>query len=233
MRCALWAGGMTGYGPCMNTSNVFALSLATLLFAGCTGQNASTEQANDSPAESTALVPADAFFMRLEALCGKAFAGKLVAFEEADLEGFGGAAVMHVRDCSATEIRIPFHVGEDQSRTWVVTRTANGLRLKHDHRHPDGSPDTMNLYGGDSVGEMAGSASRQEFPVDAESRAMFAAGGLTASLENTWAIEIEPERVFAYELRRPGRHFRVEFDLGTPVAEPPAPWGSEVTAVQD
>ena len=46
---------------------------------------------------------------------------------------------MHVRECSEDAIRIPFHVGEDRSRTWVVTRTANGLRLKHDHRHEDGS----------------------------------------------------------------------------------------------
>lgn len=217
----------------MNTSNVVAFSLAALLFAGCTSQNASNEAVNASPEPAATVAPADAFFARLEGLCGKSFGGKLAAFEEADLEGFGGPAIMQVRECSATEIRIPFHVGEDHSRTWVVTRTANGLRLKHDHRHPDGSPDAMNLYGGDSAGEMAGSASRQEYPVDAESRAMFTAGGLTASVENTWAMEVEPGRLFAYELRRPGRHFRVEFDLGTEVADPPAPWGSEPRAIQD
>jgi hypothetical protein len=31
--------------------------------------------------------------------------------------------------------------------------------------------------------------------------------------------------VFAYELRRPARFFRVEFDLTRPVAPAPAPWG--------
>src|SRR3712207_8407608 len=46
----------------------------------------------------------------------------------------GKRLVMHVRDCSPNEVRIPFHVGEDRSRTWIVTRTAAGLRLKHDHR---------------------------------------------------------------------------------------------------
>ena len=51
----------------------------------------------------------------------------------------GQRLVMHVRDCSADEVRIPFWVGEDHSRTWVVTRTETGLRLKHDHRHEDGS----------------------------------------------------------------------------------------------
>lgn len=168
---------------------------------------------------------ADQFFARLSTLCGKAFAGRLVAFEEADLASFGGPAVMHVRDCSQDEIRIPFHVGEDRSRTWIITRTAEGLRLKHDHRHEDGSEDVLTMYGGDTVAP--GSALRQEFPADAESRALFEREGRRVSLENVWAVEVEPGRLFAYELRRPNRHFRVEFDLATPVAAPPAPWGHE------
>jgi hypothetical protein len=32
-------------------------------------------------------------------------------------------------------------------------------------------------------------------------------------------MEVHPDRMFAYELRRPNRHFRVEFDLTRPVAE--------------
>jgi hypothetical protein len=32
--------------------------------------------------------------------------------------------------------------------------------------------------------------------------------------------------MFAYELRRPNRHFRVEFDLTRPVPAPPPPWGA-------
>jgi len=35
---------------------------------------------------------------------------------------------------------------------------------------------------------------------------------------NVWAIEVEPGHLFAYELRRPERHFRVEFDLTRPLA---------------
>ena len=129
----------------------------------------------------------------------------------------------------ASEIRIPFHVGENRSRTWIITRTSDGLRLKHDHRHEDGSPDAMTMYGGDTAG--AGSATRQEFPVDAESVAMFKAGGLAASVDNTWAMELDATR-FVYELSRPrsqrnpqGRLFRVEFDLTRPVTPPPPPWG--------
>lgn len=33
------------------------------------------------------------------------------------------------------------------------------------------------------------------------------------TLSQFWALELQPEPLFAYELRRPGRFFRVEFDL--------------------
>jgi hypothetical protein len=181
---------------------------------------------------AAAEAPADDFLASLARHCGQAFAGRVVADTPppAGDDPFArGPLVMHVRDCRDGEIRVPFHVGEDRSRTWVLTRTAGGLRLKHDHRHEDGSEDEVTQYGGDTVGP--GTATRQEFPIDDFSRAMFERAGLTASLQNTWAIEIEPGRRFLYELSRPsGRLFRVEFDLTRPVAPPPAPWGHEVSA---
>ncbi len=175
------------------------------------------------------IAPADAFLAAIAKHCGKAYAGRIVANEPrpATPDAFDGKAlVMHVRGCDAPtqELRIPFHVGDDHSRTWVLTRTADGLRLKHDHRHADGSADAVTLYGGDTA--ESGSPQRQVFPVDAESRAMFEREGLNASLQNAWAMEIEPGKRFLYELRRPGgRLFQVEFDLTAPVPLPPAPWG--------
>ncbi len=171
------------------------------------------------------LAASDVFFNKLSSYCGKAFSGKLVAFNESDSKSFSGAAVMHVRSCSENEIRIPFHVGEDRSRTWVITKTKTGLRLKHDHRHQDGSEDKLTQYGGDTVN--AGSTTRQEFPADAFSKALFERDGMKVSMENTWAVEAADNNIFAYELRRSNRHFRVEFDLSKPVEIPPAPWGSE------
>ena len=180
-----------------------------------------------APADDAA--PADAFMANLRTLCGKAHAGRVVIDTPPSPgnNAFAGKAlVMHVRDCSADTIRIPFHVGDDRSRTWVITRTAAGVRLKHDHRHADGSPDAVTLYGGDS--RVAGSATRQAFPVDAESIAMFGREGLAASVNNTWAIEIEPGTRFVYALSRPGgRLFRVEFDLGNAVPLPPPAWGAQ------
>lgn len=155
------------------------------------------------------------FFARLSALCGQSFEGRVVTTDPADASFSGKPLVMQVKTCSQDEVRIPFHVGEDRSRTWVVTKTTTGLRLKHDHRHADGTEDAVSQYGGDTT--TPGTVSRQEFPVDAASKAMFQREGRAVSLTNVWAIEIEPGALFAYELRRPDRHFRVEFDLTKPL----------------
>src|SRR5687767_5726547 len=168
----------------------------------------------------------DAFFTRLGATCGRAFEGRIASPPvEADAAFAGKRLVAHVRDCSDDSIRIPFHVGDDRSRTWVVTRTASGLRLKHDHRHEDGSEDRLTQYGGDTADE--GAAGRQEFPADSWSKDLFLREGSPQSVTNVWAIEVEPGRFLAYELRRPGRFFRVEFNLTRPVSPPPSPWGAD------
>lgn len=187
-----------------------------------------TSACASTSAPSTTASPQQTFFANVSALCGKAYAGRVVADQPAPTgaDPFRGKAlVMHVRECDGDTIRIPFHVGDDRSRTWVLTRTAIGLRLKHDHRHADGSADAVTMYGGDTID--AGTASRQQFPVDAESRAMFSREGRSVSNTNVWAMEIAPQRGFVYELAREGRLFRVEFDLTHPVPAPPAPWGDE------
>lgn len=172
--------------------------------------------------------PADLFLERIAKHCNQAFAGRIVADEpppSGEDPFTGKSLVMHVRKCSDDEIRIPFHAGDDHSRTWILTRTDSGLRLKHDHRHEDGTEDAVTMYGGETA--TAGNEVRQEFPVDDESIRTFEENGLTASVVNVWAMEIEPGERFLYELARPGhgRLFQVEFDLTTPVPPPPTPWG--------
>ena len=177
-----------------------------------------------APSPSTPPSPQEVFFASLSALCGQAFEGQLVSTDAADADFAKQSMVMHVLECSETEIRIPFHVGDDHSRTWVITREEDGLRLKHDHRHEDGSEDAVTQYGGDTID--VGTPTRQNFPVDDFSIAMFEREGLAASVVNVWSVEFD-EGLFAYELTRPNRHFRVEFDTSVPVAAPPAPWGVE------
>lgn len=158
--------------------------------------------------------PADALWSRLQPLCGKAFEGRLVEGTEPSDAAIGKERlVMHVRQCSESEIRIPFHVGENRSRTWVLTRTANGIRLKHDHRHEDGSEDRVTQYGGDSI-------DGSDFPADA-----YTAQLIPAAATNIWTVAVRND-TFIYALRRDAqnRRFRVEFDLTRPVPPPPAPW---------
>ena len=196
---------------------VAALLLAGSALSGCATTPASTD-------------PQDQFFAALTARCGQAYAGKIETNEAADADMQGKAMVMHIRRCTPDRIEIPFHIaglgpdgGWDRSRTWIVSRTGNGLRLKHDHRHADGSKDEVTMYGGDTA--TPGTASRQEFPVDAESIAMFEATGRAVSTTNVWAMETTPLG-FAYELKRANRHFRVGFSWDRPVSPPPpAPWG--------
>jgi hypothetical protein len=165
--------------------------------------------------------PQERWWRALAALCGQAFEGRLVEGNASDSSFRRATMRMHVRECGATEIRIPFHVNDDRSRTWVVTRSAVGLRLKHDHRHEDGREDSVTQYGGDA--RSVGSATRQEFPADAHTAAL-----IPAARTNVWAIEVQPGARFAYALRREAtdRRFRVEFDLARPVAPPPPPWGA-------
>lgn len=181
--------------------------------------------------------PQDTFWQALSSHCGKAYAGRLVSNEAPDADMRGAAMTMHLRECSATRIAVPFHVQRadgswDRSRTWLITRTSAGLRLKHDHRHEDGKPDATTLYGGDTA--TPGSAGAQQFPVDAESIALFKAEGRTVSITNVWRVEVDragaPAARFSYQLTRQppnARLFRVEFDLTRPVTPPPPPWGHD------
>lgn len=218
----------------MNRPLLLAATLVVLTACGGSSEPDAPTTPPAAPAESAppvvTLAPADAFLAAFKPHCGKAYAGRIETNEPPpppeSADPFDGKPlVMHVRECGDKELKIPFHVGDDHSRTWVLTRTESGVRLKHDHRHADGKPDAVTMYGGDSV--VPGTASRQEFPADAESLALFEKNALQASSTNVWAVEIEPERRVVYELGRPGRLFRVEFDLTRPVETPPAPWGSE------
>jgi hypothetical protein len=202
--------------PLRHSSLAIALSIVTLSTAACTGDEPAQEALDSPRAEST-----EAFWSALHDLCDKAFAGRLTQGGPSDSVLANSELRMHVRECSPDEVRIPFHVGSDRSRTWVVTRTADGLRLKHDHRHEDGSEDSITQYGGDT--RNAGSSRRQEFYADSLTATL-----IPAAITNVWTIEIHPDSMFAYALRREGtdRRVRAEFDLRRRVDAPPPPWGA-------
>ena len=164
------------------------------------------------------------FFEQLRGLCGQAFEGRVVQDQPKSGGGFEGRLLMHVRRCSEREIQIPFHVGDNHSRTWIISQTGSGLSLKHDHRRADGRSDASTMYGGHT--RDAGWPQLQSFPADPYSQELFLRQGMAASVGNTWQLLINTElKSFSYRLLRESREFRVDFDLGKPVTAPPAPWG--------
>lgn len=160
------------------------------------------------------------FLNRIKALCGKSFEGQVTAGKGND-DFSKNRLIMHVRSCEPNRIRIPFFVGEDRSRTWILTDENGRIQLKHDHRHEDGTEDKVTQYGG--LTPNAGTDSIQMFPADDFTRISY-----PHTANNVWWITIN-ENEFTYNLRRIGsdRVFTVTFDLTKEVDAPKAPWGWE------
>ncbi|WP_371396103.1 hypothetical protein [Fretibacter rubidus] len=163
------------------------------------------------------------FVKNLSTLCDQNFIGQVVSNDAVDADWKASEIEVGPVECGVADIRMPLRVGVNTSRTWIIIPDRKAITLKHDHRHSDGSPDAVTLYGGTT--DAPGTANRQEFPVDDYSIELFNKEGLAASVTNTWAMEITPGQTLAYELSRPrteeqiaagdkrGRFFRVEFDL--------------------
>lgn len=136
------------------------------------------------------------FFNTLSALCGERFEGEMTFPTEGQDSFAGKLLVASVETCSGTEIRIPFHVGENRSRTWIVSKTDNGLQLKHDHRHEDGTPDEVNMYGG--LAGHDGSALSQSFAADTHTATI-----IPAASTNIWTITFGSDgKTLSYHLER-------------------------------
>lgn len=173
-----------------------------------------------SAAQAPPAAPVDVFWQQLKKLCGKAYAGTVAAAPADDVTFKDKTLVMHVRSCEPNRIRIPFFVGEDRSRTWVLTRIKDRILLKHDHRHEDGKPDKQTMYGG--LTTSVGMPTRQMFPADQQTVNI-----IPAASTNVWWIDLVAGEHFSYNLRRMGseRYFSIKFDLKTAIVEPKAPWG--------
>lgn len=162
------------------------------------------------------------FKKKIELHCGKSYVGQITeGGKEGD--GFTGKKlVMQVLSCEKDQIKIPFYVGEDQSRTWVLTFNDNNtIQLKHDHRHQDGLPDKITMYGGTSPN--TGHSGKQFFPADQETCNL-----IDYACSNIWWMTID-ETSFTYNLRVVGstRQFSVKFDLTKPIEFNKKPWGWE------
>ena len=205
------------------TSLLHTLLISSVIFfSNAVIASSSGNKADFEPAPLVSIPTHDAFFNAIKAHCGKAYAGK-VTVDNAPGDAFSNKPlVMYVRKCSDTELQVPFYVGDDASRTWIIKKTGSGLSLKHDHRHQDGSMDESTMYGGHTID--AGYNQVQSFPADQYSKELFAELGIPQSNTNIWQMYIYPDK-FSYRLIREGREFRVDFDVTKPIKLPSAPWG--------
>ncbi|HEX5702179.1 MAG TPA: hypothetical protein VFX97_03070 [Pyrinomonadaceae bacterium] len=149
-----------------------------------------------------------AFIENLKKLCGHRFAGETQFPPDPNHPLAGKKLFMSLDSCSDRELRIPFVVGEDRSRTWILTLSEKGLLFKHDHRHPDGTPDKITMYGGWAAA--GGTAHLQRFPADADTAKL-----IPEATTNVWTLEILPEKQqFTYYLERNGQpRYRAVFSL--------------------
>lgn len=168
-----------------------ALAVAVLL-AGC----------------ATAPPPLDArdgFMATLQGMCGQRFEGALSYAIDPNSE-FANKTISTEVVCTADAVRMPVQVGENRSRTWIFTRPPAGLELRHDHRHPDGTPDTVTMYGG--MAKEGGSARSQAFLADA-----YTAKLVPGAETNVWTVSLSQDgSVLTYRLDRHDKP-RAEFVL--------------------
>lgn len=119
-----------------------------------------------------------------------------------------------VQVVSENEIRVPFAVGEDRSRTWILHRSAEGIKLKHDHRHSDGTADKITNYGGVDRAQILGR--ELVFPADEETKAM-----LPEAATNVWSLRLSADgkQLFYYLERHKEARFEARFDLSREAQE--------------
>lgn len=153
------------------------------------------------------------FFKNLSSLCGQSFGGRQVYMQEGRESWEDKEMLMHVTVCEPDELHIPFHLNGDRSRTWMFFNEDGQLRFRHDHRHEDGTPEDMTMYGGYADPER-GSAFYQVFPAD-----NYTIDIHPISIDSEWVVELSDDlSVFSYQLHHEGEMiFRADFDLSSPL----------------
>lgn len=162
----------------------------------------------------------EAFWAAMAAHCGHAYRGRVSDATAYYRDAVRGAAVIHFMDCDDTRIHVPFHLDDNRSRNWILTRAGGTIRLKHDHRNPDGTEEAISQYGGDAP--VPGLPTRQIFPADAHTARI-----LPDRADNFWFFDFVDDETLEYGVHWPaaGHSVRFAFDLSRPVEAPPAPWG--------
>ncbi len=198
-------------------NKVFILLATAIIFASCGPRQESAEETH-SPEIASELFTFEhdsftSFYNNLKSLCGKSFSGKQVYMQEGRESWEDKDMVMHVTVCEDDVVHIPFHMEEDHSRTWMFFNEEGKLRFRHDHRHEDGTPEDLTMYGG-YADATRGTAYRQVFPADE-----YTIDVHPRSVNSEWVVELKDDMgIFCYKLYSHGELlFEAHFDLTNPL----------------
>ena len=152
------------------------------------------------------------FQEKLIKYAGESFVGKII-YPVDDNYPFGNKELVNAFiACSDVTTAIAFNIGEDQTLTWLLTKTPAGLQLKHDDRQADGTPDYFTMYGG--ISEEPLTSLEHFFPADEQ----------TAELQpgaagSEWTISISPDgQTLSYKLSWNSElRYHLAFDLTKPI----------------
>ncbi len=191
--------------------NFIILLLSVIIITGC-GPRTQEEETDESV--RTELTPGERGFLNnLASLCGQSFRGEQVYLAEGRDSWEDKELIMHVTVCEEDKVHIPFHVDDDHSRTWMFLVENGRLRLRHDHRYPDGTPHDVHLYGGYSDGK--GTEFWQNFPVDEFSKREV----LEDEHGREWMVVLDEDMTtYSYRLLYHGEIvLQADFDLTEPI----------------
>ncbi len=197
---------------------IFLLSIFSAVFLSCGQRGQDREEASDDmiirteALESALSENERAFLDNLAALCGNSFRGKETFMAPGRESWADKDFVMHVTVCEDDRVHIPFHLDDDHSRTWMFLAGDQGLRFRHDHRHEDGTPEDLTMYGGYADG--TGTQFMQKFPADDYTVEL-----LEDVLNREWMVILDEDMSrLTYKLLYHGEPvFAAEFDLTDPL----------------
>lgn len=197
----------------MNAIKIFALLSFIMFHQGC-GRRTKMPQAElTQGTKSFEIIAFTDFFNNLKTLCGWSFPGKQI-FMAAGRECWEDKSmVINVSFCEEGAIHIPLHLDEDQSRTMIFLNDEGKLRLRHDHRSADGTPEEITHYGG-YADKYRATSLHQVFMADEYTGRL-----IPGSAGSEWIVALKDEMtILSYQLHQEGKLiFRADFDLRNPL----------------
>ncbi len=186
--------------------------MVLFLLAGCGQQQGADDQDSMKVGSELSDPQARAFLNQLHALCGQSFSGEETFIAEGRESWADKEFLMQVTVCEDGRVYIPFHLDDDTSRTWMFLVEDGKLRFRHDHRHEDGTPEDVTMYGGYATEN--GSAMQQDFPADAYTCEL-----LPTACKALWRVSLSSSpKSLTYSLFDDGELlFAATFDLDNPL----------------